>query len=404
MKRASPGEVPAASLRQNPVTVDAAPEIGPIRIALVAFHFAEYACHLALALARDHPVLLLLDAENAAADLVPALRQQVSAAVEVHFITKRKLWNPLIVLTAARVVRLVERFRPDVLHVQESLHDYGVWPVLWLARHTPLVLTVHDAVEHSGADADWLSRRWRLRFYVDRLRERADRVIVHGERVRAQLLACREWPPERVFSVMLGALGAPTGLTVSEPSGATLLFFGRIESYKGLGVLLDALDLLRDEPAVRLVIAGRGTDLQRFRGRIAVDPRIELIDRFIAAEEIPRLFLRSTIVVLPYLEASQSGVAAIAFNYRRPVIASAVGGLPDVILPGESGILVPPSDPAALAAAIRQVCTDPTLLRRLSAGAEALASGELSWRSIAQRTAAVYRATRAIRRGRTSPL
>jgi len=401
MKPVLPGAVPAASLGQHSFAVDAAPESGPMRIALVAFHYAEYACHLALALARDHHVLLLLNAENAAAELVPTLRQQVSAAVEVHFIARRKLRDPLIALTAARVVGLVKRFCPDVVHVQESPEDYGVWPVLWLARHTPLVLTVHDVVAHSGADAE--RSRWRERFYLNKLRKRADRVVVHGERLRDQMLAITGWPPERVFSVMHGALGDPTDLAVSEPSGATLLFFGRMEAYKGLGVLLDALDLLRDEPAVHLVIAGRGSELQRFRGRIAGDPRIELIDHFISAEEIPGLFLRSAIVVLPYLDASQSGVAAIAFSYRRPVIASAVGGLPDVIRPGESGIRVPPSDPVALAAAIRQVCTDPALLRRLSAGAEELASGELSWRSIAQRTAAVYSTARAVPRGRARP-
>src|SRR5208282_5198392 len=129
MKRVLPGAVPAASLGQHPFAVDAVPDSGAMRIALVAFHYAEYACHLALALARDHHVLLLLNAENAAAELVPTLRKQVSAAVEVHFIARRKLRDPLIALTAARVVRLVKRFYPDVMHVQESPEDYGVWPV-----------------------------------------------------------------------------------------------------------------------------------------------------------------------------------------------------------------------------------------------------------------------------------
>jgi glycosyltransferase involved in cell wall biosynthesis len=404
MKRMSAVAMAARSQRQSPAPDQSAAEIDPMRIALVAFHHAEYACRFALALAHDHKVLLLLNSENASGDLLPKLQQEVNAAVEVHVIVPRKLRDPLIALTAAHVVQLINRFRPDVLHVQETATDLGFWPIIWLARNTPLVLTVHDAVAHSGADAEGL-RRSRRKFYMRSLRERADRLIVHGERIRNQVLNLTGWAPDRVCSVMHGALGDAAGLTVSEPSGATLLFFGRIEAYKGLGILLDALDLLRDVPfALRLVIAGQGSDLQRFRARIAADPRIELIDRFIDAEEVPGLFLRSTIVVLPYLDASQSGVAAIAVSYRRPVIASEVGGLPDVIRQGESGILVPAADPEALAAAIRQVCGDPALLRRMSIGAEALAKGELSWQSISRAATEVYRGACAavLRRNRHS--
>ena len=393
-----------SAMRRQVIDANGESKGGPMRIALIAFHFAEYISRLALALAREHPVLLLLGVQNAEADLLPSLRDQVSAACEVHFIPHRRLTDLSLALTVARTVRMVDAFHPDVLHIQENLdHDF-FWPVWILNRRVPTVMTMHDPVAHSGLDADY-ARRLYPRIYSKILRRRADRLIVHGERIREQFLAVNRCPASRVQSVMHGALGDPAAVQVPEPFGSTLLFFGRVETYKGLGVLLDALDLLRDEPQpVRLIIAGRGSELQRYRDRIAYDPRIELLDRFINASEVTPLFLRSTVVVLPYLDASQSGVAALAASYHRPVIASAVGGLPDMVHDGESGILVPPSDPVALAAAIRRVCSDPAFLRQLAAGAGARATGELSWRNIAQATAAVYRAAIAARAGESAPL
>jgi glycosyltransferase involved in cell wall biosynthesis len=131
-----------------------------------------------------------------------------------------------------------------------------------------------------------------------------------------------------------------------------LLFFGYIRPYKGLDVLLDALEQLRD-PDVYLTIAGELWGKARRRlVQAAVNPRIDAHLGYVNDAEAAELFERADYVVLPYRSATGSAVAALALNYRKPMIASRIGGLPDVVIDGYTGILVPPSDATALANAI----------------------------------------------------
>jgi glycosyltransferase involved in cell wall biosynthesis len=115
-----------------------------------------------------------------------------------------------------------------------------------------------------------------------------------------------------------------------------------------------------------------------------------LIERFIPAEEVPAIFQRASIIALPYLDATQSGVAALAATYGRPVVASRTGGLPEMVREGLSGLLVEPGDPDQLANAIRALVEQPALAANLAAGARQLARTDLSWEAIAERTMAVY--------------
>ncbi len=363
-----------------------------MRIALIALHFSEYAARLALALAEKHRVLLILRKDNAEAELSPALRKALEEKVELHQIEHRMLKQPGVLGAATRLVALVRAFQPDVVHGQEYLSDYAAWGSLCLGQLFPMVLTVHDHVTHTGADS---RLPWRKRVYRRLLRKGADRILVHGERIRADMAADPTYRESRIFSVMHGVLGNAGGSgTKVRAEPATLLFFGRIEAYKGLGVLLKALEILGSEtiPDLRLIIAGRGSDLEPYRARIGADPRIELMERYIAVEEVPALFARSTAAVLPYTDATQSGVAALAFAYGRPVIASNTGALPEVVREGETGLLVSPGDPVALAEAIKRLFMDKGLWQRLARGASALAAGDLSWSRIAECTVSVYAA------------
>ena len=363
-----------------------------MRIALVALHFAEYSARLALALAQNHTVLLVLNTNNARHELSVALREALSHKVELVLIEHRKLRQPSVIAAAARLIWSVRAFKPDVVHFQEYLADYAAWGTMLLMAQYPSVLTVHDHAAHSGADSRLpLRNRWYRRL----LRTKANRIVVHGETLRQAMLADqRTRTRPRIVSIMHGVLGIDDiGRAFDPPPDLnTLLFFGRIEAYKGLSVLLDALDSLDSlkDGAVRLIIAGRGSDLDTQRARIAKNPRIEVDDRFIPVEDVPELFARSAIAVLPYLDATQSGVAAMAFAFGRPVIASATGALPEVVRDGETGLLVPPADADALAQAIHRLITDQGLWKTLAQGALRCATGELSWANIAMRTTSLY--------------
>jgi len=116
----------------------------------------------------------------------------------------------------------------------------------------------------------------------------------------------------------------------------------------------------------------------------------EVIGRFISAEDIAPLFLQARVVVLPYTEGTQSGVAAMALGYGRPVVATAVGSIPELVRHGENGLLVAPGDSSGLVAALRSIIVDDRLWDSLAQGAVALRDGELCWAAISRQTLAVY--------------
>jgi len=134
--------------------------------------------------------------------------------------------------------------------------------------------------------------------------------------------------------------------------GNVALFFGHVRPFKGLDVALRAWRLLKTE--VTLVVAGeawwKGEAEYRALAEGLENVRFEF--RFIPDAEMATYFAAADVVLAPYRIEAQSGVALAAFHFGRPVIASTVGGLPEIIEEGVNGMLVPPDDPQALARAI----------------------------------------------------
>lgn len=148
----------------------------------------------------------------------------------------------------------------------------------------------------------------------------------------------------------------PSSRRLPRRAARELLFFGLVRPYKGLDVLIEAMGLLKGENVALSVVGefwgGRDETDGRIR-ELGLGERIELVPRYVSDAEAADYFARADAVVLPYRGATGSGVVALAYHYDKPVIASRVGGLADVVEDGRSGYLVPPGDPDALAAAIR---------------------------------------------------
>jgi glycosyltransferase involved in cell wall biosynthesis len=125
---------------------------------------------------------------------------------------------------------------------------------------------------------------------------------------------------------------------------------------------------------VKLVVAGRfwagKRELEQQVQHLGLGDRVEFRDRYVTNEETALLFAASDAVLLPYRAASQSGVAAMAFAYQRPVVATAVGGLPAVVRDGENGFLCPPGDATELARAIEALPGAAARLREGVAGGQ----------------------------------
>ncbi len=176
-----------------------------------------------------------------------------------------------------------------------------------------------------------------------------------------------------------------------------LLLAGRLKRYKGLELLANALTLLGDVP-LSLRVVGAPQD----RGEIAAlaaFPGVELDLGWKTDRQLLAHLDWADAAVLPYVEASQSGVAPMSFMRARPVIATPVGGLPEQVSHGETGLIAEAASPDSLAASIRRLAEDKALARRLGEGALHHAKTEISWRALAPRFAELLEAVARKRRG-----
>ncbi len=357
-----------------------------MKIVLVALHFSEYASRLALSLSIHHSVQLHLCSPNAANELSDTLFERLRSSVDLHLHPQHTRKQMLV--HGARIARKIRSFSPDVIHAQE-VASWTVWSTLLqlYSKKSKFVLTVHDPSPHMGNDT--LVRR-RNQWANTRLRLRADAILVHGQHCVDDMNTIMPEVSNRVHSIGLGVMGDFSHDTASGENGY-FLFFGRIEAYKGLGVLIEAAQILKKRQLdFKLKIAGNGPDLDQYRSLIARLNFIEVEDRYIPQQDISTLFGNARAVIMPYLEATQSGVAALAISAKKPLIASAVGAIPDVIHHEQNGLLVPPNDPVALADAIERLIKDSDLCRRLREGAVTTAHTVLNWDIIAINTAQIY--------------
>jgi len=357
-----------------------------MRIALLSFHFAEYSLALARGLSHSHQVLLFLGAENALTELgnLPFDEDSLRVRCLRHYTFRQSgcLGN------VAEIIREIKRFAPDVVHCQEIYRDY-LTPVLPFLKRRPLVLTIHDHKPHTGTDSS-LPIRTRLHRFI--LRSAPDAVVVHGERIREETESLLPWLRGRVYTVPHGMLGDGAGPFQTDWEEGVLLFFGRVNRYKGLPYLVEAVEILKGRGLpIKVVIAGIGPDLALWRERLLSDPVYVLIEEYIPAAQVPDLFSQAHVVVLPYTDATQSGVASFALTFGRPVVASDVGSLREMVRPGVNGLLVPACCSEALADALERVVTNRQMAERFAAESWALGRGEFCWSRIAELTTVIYR-------------
>lgn len=351
-----------------------------LRVAIYAPHFAEYSYRLASGLARHCDVRLVLNRKDANQQW--ELKDIAVAAPFDTRIRDLSLRRGGAFGIPASFLDIIS-FRPDVVHCHEVPEIYTSKLVQLLRPlGIPLVLTVHDAIPHSEGGSGTSPREdgWR-----GRMRASASMVTMHGQSCIADFRSASPDFNGQILSSMHGVLMVPPAQSaVSEPEAARILFFGRMWAYKGLDVFVDAIDLLhRRGVAHEAIVAGRGPEMTRLGAKMEAMPTIRVIDAYISPPETGRLFQSAAVVALPYKDASQSGVLASAYGNCRPVVASATGGIPDVVTDEVNGLLVPPGDAAALADALERVLTSKPLAAALTEGARQTANGLLNWDRIA---------------------
>jgi glycosyltransferase involved in cell wall biosynthesis len=165
-----------------------------------------------------------------------------------------------------------------------------------------------------------------------------------------------------------------------------ILFFGRILEYKGLDVLLQAMKIVvKGMPNIKLVIAGDG-DISSYKNDIDIlYDNIELYNKWIAIEDVKIYFENIDVVILPYIQASQSGIIPLAYSFSKPVIASNVGALDEQIYDGETGYLVEPYNHKMLAEKILQLMKSFDMIHKMSKACYKVYKNELTWEASAKK-------------------
>jgi starch synthase len=353
-----------------------------MKVAFLSFHFGEYCVQLASALAQEAEVLLLLSHQQAAPHL-----SKLDPAVRFQPFDQPRLREPLRQIRMVHtILEQIRSFDPDVIHLQRG-HLWFNLALLWLWRY-PLVVTIHDPTPHVGDRESGKVPR----IVWDFGRRRADQVIVHGQQLKQVVLDELGLPSERVHVLPMIALGDDRAHSQVQEDDHQILFFGRIWEYKGLEYLIRAEPLITAQvPDARIVIAGKGEDFSRYR-RLMVHPESFIVyNEYVSDGKRAELFRRSSVVALPYIDASQSAVIPIAYTFSKPVVATTVGGLPEMVEHGRTGCLVPPRDECALADAVVRLLRDPELRHQLGANGKRKVDTECSPDVVARETIAVYR-------------
>lgn len=176
-----------------------------------------------------------------------------------------------------------------------------------------------------------------------------------------------------------------------------VLFFGNITPSKGVPDLLHAFQkVYAKSDLVRLVIAGMPlkyinmSDLYELASTLGIQQVTKFDARYLPMEEVGPLMELARVVVFPYINSTQSASIQAAYAFGRPVVATRVGGLPDVVEDGMSGFLVEPNSPEEMARAILKIINDPVLAEKMGAYAKGLSETRFAWGPIAGMIASEY--------------
>jgi glycosyltransferase involved in cell wall biosynthesis len=323
----------------------------------------------------DVELVMLHEGEPGAAEFAERL---VGAGVPVKRLRIASAASPRVF---ARLLRLVRAKRPNLLHTHLVHADFHGLLAGRLARVPVLVSTKHGFNPF---------RDGRAFAAADRAVGRLADVHIAISQGLAQYLAEREGFAVGDFEIV--HYGIEPGPPPPPPPGSPrLAVVGRLIPIKGHDTLLRAVARARDAvPALTLEIAGAGELEGELRGTVA---RLGLGDAvtFLGhVGEIDEVFERAGLVVVPSLGEGFGMVALEASERGRPVIASAVGGLPEIVDDGRTGLLVPPTDVDALAAAIRELAGDAARAAVLGAAARARALAMFSQDRCTDRTMELY--------------
>jgi len=287
----------------------------------------------------------------------------------------------------------------DVAHAHTWYADMaGLW--IRTVHRIPLCVTLHSMEPLRPWKADQLGSGYLLSSWIEKTSvEAADRVIAVSRQMREDILAHFRVAPQRVVVIHNGidpnqfrrteARDVLARRGVREPY---VLFVGRITDQKGIFHLLEAAPKL--PPGVQVVLCASAPDTPEIEARLKralpEHPNVVWIGEMVPVEEVVQLYSHAAVFVCPSVYEPFGLINLEAMACETPVVASAVGGILEVVEDGKTGVLVEPGSPDALVAAIRALLEDPARGRAMGRAGRHRVEAHFSWVSVAKRTREVY--------------
>lgn len=267
--------------------------------------------------------------------------------------------NPINIIS---VGKKINKLCPDMVILQ-WWHPYfsPCYNILisTIKKSIKKIFICHNVYPHEKFPGDKLLSR--------QLLKRGNGYIVHSESEAKNLLEAvpdadyriNPHPSYDAFNVNNISKDEARRILSIDQEKKLLLFFGFVKEYKGLKHLIKAMPELKNHYGkdIKLMIVGDfGNEKDEYMGlmrELDIENNVMVVDEFVPDDEVENYFAACDLVVLPYESATQSGIVPMAYGFEKPVLVTAVGGLPDVVMNGKTGYVVEPRNPAEISAAIK---------------------------------------------------
>lgn len=256
-----------------------------------------------------------------------------------------------------KTIHKINKISPDLV-IFQWWHPYFS-PCYWsickgIKKHTKILFLCHNVFPHEHFPMDKMLSKMVLKngnyFIVQSSMDRDDLLSIKAD-ANVKLTV---HPTYNAFKISGMTKAEARNILNVESDKRILLFFGFVREYKGLKHLINAMPrVVADIDNVRLFVVGDfAGDKDEYLSLIEekkVGDNISIYDGYIPDKEVEKFFVACDLVVLPYESATQSGIVQIAYGFEKPVIATNVGGLPEVVINGKTGFVVEPFSPDELA-------------------------------------------------------
>ncbi len=319
---------------------------------------AHYSALLYKHLSRKHDVSIVTFSRQYPAFLFPGKSQEEQGGGGT-IVPSEQLIDSINPFTWYSAARAIAGKKPDLLIFKYWLPFFG--PCFgtisrlvrrWTGARTLFICD--NVIPHEKRPGDRAFTRYAFRS--------VDSFLVQSRAVERDLRSFQpgahyQFAPHPVYEIFgRGMAKADARKKLGLTDDHVILFFGYIRRYKGLHILLDAMPKILKRMKIKLMVVGEFyEDEELYRRQIAengLQTEVMVHAEYVPNEEVGQYFSACDVVVLPYVSATQSGIVQIAYQFDKPVIATDVGGLSEVVLNEKTGFIVPPNQPDALANAV----------------------------------------------------